>query len=933
MRSLKHLLTGVTLTRRTFLGILGGLSTLALNACRRSSKDSEFVSAQVRLPVREARYAVTLNWGADLFPLVLRVQNGKPLMLEVNDDQSFSLAPPPFVQSMLHDWNGSQRLTQLLQNRPLPKQETSFQVALQTTLQECLQRGREIHLFTTAELSPVRADLLHRLRSRIPGLRVISSDTHHRHGWWEAMDSLYDGFFPHYSLKNARMVVALESDFLGTDVGAAMRRREWSGVSGCEIWSFEGGVSTTGQLAAEKVSLDNRLLPGFLYCLLSEICLNRKMGPWTNNASLRRLLKNYDLKSFVNQQGWPEDLMPRFFKSLMKHRDKVLFVAGDQQSAQVHVAAELLNQIFGAEELRVGTDAAPEMSMARRGEFEGVVRSMKAGRVGMQISLCENIEEGWGIAYGLSEEMDQVLLCVRLHWNQSAEKHFHIHLPVSHPLEKKQVFRGYNRALFLSQQVLNAPEDTIRPAEDYLLEWFGRHAGIVEKSWDEYLSNWQPSKTTRTGFLQESDWERGWLPQTEEEFNPFPPAIRIGAFIRFAPPGQLNVSQPALFFRQHPVHMDGRTLHTPWINEIPHPLNRSVWGSFAAISAEMADRLGVPNYEEKPWKGKGPHLKITSGRHSVSLPVRIFSEMHSSLVQLYYTPAAKSQTNESGRMQYPFQSFSFNTSVVAGRSDGGISGDTRNIVLEYDGIQRTTLTSGEGADFSGLWNHSSSAVNHKRRPNKTPEQKWGMWVDAQKCSGCQSCVLACNIENNIPVVGPEQYALGRDMHWLQILPQKTRDGMFFLPLMCQHCENAPCESMCPVHASVHEGNGLNHQNNERCIGARSCLAACPYQVRRFNFLDYQLFVKQYNNAGRFFRNLKVTERPRGVAEKCTLCVHRIQEHQDASSVPETACQQACPSNAIQLVDFSKLNSNVQGALLLEDYNTLPDVFYRGPERV
>jgi len=840
-------------------------------------------------------------------------------MLEANNEIPFSPAPPPFVQSILHDWNGSQRFTKLQQNRPLPGEEKSFKNALQTTLQESLRRGREIHVFTTAEMSPARADLMHRLRKKIPGLRVISSDTHHRHGWWEAMDSLYDDFYPHYSLKEARMVVALESDFLGTDVGAAMRRSEWPGVSDCMIWSFASGVSATGQLASKKVSLDNRLLPIFLYSLLSDICLNRKMGPWATNASLRRLLKNYDLKSFVKLQGWPEELMGGFFKSLMKHRGKVLFVAGDQESAQVHVAAELLNQIFGAEELRVGTDAAPAMPMARRGEFEGVVRSMKAGRVGMQISLCENIEEGWGLAYGLSAEMDQVPLCVRLHWNESAEKHFHIHLPVSHPLEKKQVFRGHNRALFLSQQVLNSPNDTIRPAEDYLLEWLGKHAGIVEKSWDEYLSNWQPSKTSGTVKLKDSDWEKGWLPQTVEDFNPFPPAIRIGAFLRFAPPRQIKVSEPALFFRQHPVHMDGRTLHTPWINEIPHPLNRSVWGSFAAISAELADQLGVANYEEEPWKGKGPHLKITSGRYSVSLPVRIFSEMHSSLVQLYYTTAANT--------------FSFNTALVAGRGDGGMSGATRNIVLEYDGVQKTTLTSGEGADFSALWNHSSLTGSKSHKPSKTAEQKWGMWVDAQKCTGCQSCVIACNLENNIPVVGPEQYALGRDMHWLQILPQKTKEGTFYLPLMCQHCENAPCESMCPVHASVHEANGLNHQNNERCIGARSCLAACPYQVRRFNFLDYQLFVKQYNNAGSFFRNLKVAERPRGVAEKCSLCVHRIEEYQEGLGVLETACQQACPSDAIQLVDFSKLNGDVQGALLLEDYNTLPDVFYRGPERV
>jgi len=421
---------------------------------------------------------------------------------------------------------------------------------------------------------------------------------------------------------------------------------------------------------------------------------------------------------------------------------------------------------------------------------------------------------------------------------------------------------------------------------------------------------------------------------------------------------------------------DGASAGNPWLQELPDPITKCTWDNYVLVPMKMAQDNG--------WS-TGDVIKVTAGGQSVELPMIEQPGMHPQVVAVavgYGRTVVGKAGEEVGQNVYPF----------AHLEDGYREYYTKGVVLEKVGSDYT-LAITQSALTAGTQGRREEVVKERTlvefaaNPNEIKEERkelqkhlvnlypswiarpgenprWGMAIDLNACTGCGACVIACQSENNIPVVGKKEVSVGREMHWIRVdryystPADKLNDAMgsdipevqpevVFQPMMCQHCDNAPCENVCPVLATVHSDEGLNQMVYNRCVGTRYCANNCPYKVRRFNWFNYtNKDAWQYqpmDDLGRMVLNPDVTVRARGVMEKCTFCVQRIQESKLEAKRQgrplrdgevHTACSRNCPSNAIVFGDLNDPNSRISqmaGAghafAVIEEVKALPSVSY------
>ena len=385
---------------------------------------------------------------------------------------------------------------------------------------------------------------------------------------------------------------------------------------------------------------------------------------------------------------------------------------------------------------------------------------------------------------------------------------------------------------------------------------------------------------------------------------------------------------------------DGRYANNGWIQEWPDPVGKTTWGNPLAVSVADARRLALAD---------GDLVELSAGGVRLTVPVALQPGQAPGVLALAlgYGRASGRVARGVGVNAYPL-------------ADPATPGLRAGVALARAGGRRDLpITQGhhrmEGRDLVhsfSLAEYAREAARHRPAGNPAslypdqafPEHKWGMAIDLSSCVGCGACVLACQSENNIPVVGPEQVLRGREMHWIRIdryyegEPDNPR--VVQQPMLCQHCDDAPCENVCPVNATNHSPDGLNQMIYNRCVGTRYCANNCPYKVRRFNFLEYTAY--QREPASLAF-NPEVTVRPRGVMEKCTFCTQRIEDARlrakagqrkvlDGEIVP--ACAAACPAQAIVFGDLkdplsqvSRLAASDRGHKVLEELGTRPAITY------
>jgi molybdopterin-containing oxidoreductase family iron-sulfur binding subunit len=587
-------------------------------------------------------------------------------------------------------------------------------------------------------------------------------------------------------------------------------------------------------------------------------------------------------------------------------------LAGPRQPAEVHALCHWVNEQLDAPvDFIESVDPVPT---AHAASLRDLADDVHAGRIESLIIIGANPAYDTPGELGLAGAIGAVPFSVHLglHRDETAAR-CTWHLPLSHALESWSDIRAFDGTASIIQPLIRPLYDS-RTRHDVL----ALLAGAAAPSSFDIVSGYWRSANAGGDF---DDWWRQTL-EAGVVANSASPKLSL-------PSPQLPQLAPAhaqsgftLTLAPDPSTFDGSLANNAWLQECPKPFSKQVWGNALHISEADARNLGVVD---------GDVLRLIDDKLVLEAPV---------LVQSGQAPRTIAATLGYGRAQggsigsnVGFDIYRLRRAATPWTID--------NVAVSRTGRKQNLLRTqhffkleGEAEELQPRFNLDDFAKGDLglNRPDANPPTlyppltydtyKWAMVVDTSACTGCNACVVACQAENNVPIVGPDEIAVGRDMHWLRIDDYVIDGKPGFSPVPCMHCEHAPCEPVCPVAASIHDSEGLNVQVYNRCVGTRFCQSNCPYKVRRFNFFGYA-DDEEYKGYGadivKAVFNPDVTVRGRGVMEKCTYCVQRISRARRGAEKENrrirdgeviTACQAACPTRAITFGDLSDPQSRV-----------------------
>ncbi|HEX6729942.1 MAG TPA: 4Fe-4S dicluster domain-containing protein, partial [Pyrinomonadaceae bacterium] len=574
------------------------------------------------------------------------------------------------------------------------------------------------------------------------------------------------------------------------------------------------------------------------------------------------------------------------------------------------------------------------------------------------------------------------------------------HIPEAHFLESWSDARSYDGTVTIVQPLILPLHDgkTAHEVLAIFSEQFDRKPyDIVRQYWQQTMTSLgrqqgQQSGTEATsqapatgGSTQEQEAGAGTTPATVDFETMWRQALHDGFIPNTALPtktvslktdwaNQIQPSsQPAagtfdIIFRPDPSVFDGRFANNSWLQELPRPLTKITWDNAALISPNTATQLGIENsIGEKGGDVYVDRVRVNYRGRVIDAPAWITPGQPDNVVTLHLGYGRRRAAGRVGE-GYGVNAYSVRTSDSPWSGSGAqvqklsasqymIAGTQLHFLLEDPNYSKTGRDILRSETLEAFLKGEPKHAQHGELPTLYDPQEhdskkygfgyaWGMAIDLNNCVGCSACTVACQAENNIPTVGKEEVARSREMHWIRVdtyfkgTDANHPEGTNFMPVPCMHCENAPCEPVCPVHATVHSAEGLNDMVYNRCVGTKYCSNNCPYKVRRFNFFLYQDWEEPKYQ---LMRNPDVSVRSRGVMEKCTYCVQRIQSAKIQSEIEGrrvrdgeivTACQAVCPTDAIVFGDIndpnsrvSKLKANERNYSLLEDLNTHPRTTY------
>ncbi|HSZ62404.1 MAG TPA: TAT-variant-translocated molybdopterin oxidoreductase [Terriglobales bacterium] len=741
-----------------------------------------------------------------------------------------------------------------------------------------------------------------------------------------------------YDLSKADVIVSLDADFLYAGFpGSTRYTRDFAARRNPDanmnrLYVIESTPSSTGMKADHRLPLRADEIEGFTRLLF----LPQHADEWGRLLGLTE-----QQRRFAAAVGG----------DLASHHGASVVVAGDHQPPAVHALAHAMNAAFGNIGNTVFYTEPVDANPVSRGEsLKALVDDMHAGKVDLLLILSGNP------AYDAPAELEFASLLkspavatkiyLGSHRNETAEL-CQWHVPEAHYLESWSDTRAYDGTVSIIQPLIE-PLYNGKSAHEIIAVISGDSASTGH---DLVQSYWQKQ---HTGADFDTFWRKslhdGWIAGTT-----FAPKVVTGKAVGLTGEPVKAGDAVELNFRRDPSIYDGRFSNNGWLQELPKPLTKLTWDNPIMIGPAMAERLKLNFKDVAELEFNGKKVKgaiwIQAGHPDNSITVFLG----------YGRKRAGRIGSEAGFDVYPLR-----TSQAPWFADGAkltATGETYNLA-STQGYQ--TMETPDGSERPLVQERSLS--EYKKDPNFAKEDEpkpdltlypgfdyskeaysWGMAIDLNACVGCNNCIIACQSENNIAVVGREQTLKGRHMHWLRVDtyyngPRENPKG-FFQPLPCMQCENAPCELVCPVQATLHSSEGLNDMVYNRCVGTRYCSNNCPYKVRRFNFL---LFQDWETPQFKLMRNPDVTVRSRGVMEKCTYCVQRIAEARidtETATVREgkeikigddlqTACQQSCPANAIVFGNLNDPNSQVnkwkaqpRNYSLLGELNTRPRTTY------
>ncbi|MGH7404656.1 MAG: 4Fe-4S dicluster domain-containing protein, partial [Candidatus Methylomirabilales bacterium] len=807
---------------------------------------------------------------------------------------------------------------------------------LNTELQaQRASQGAGLRVLTGTVTSPTLARQLRTLLTKFPSAKwhqyEPASRDHVRAGARLAFGQDID---TRYRFDRADVILALDADFLFCGPGAlryarefVARRRVRAGPTATmnRLYAVESTPTLTGAMADHRLPLRAGQIEGFARAVARGLGVPGELA--------------VDTAPSPAHAAWIAALV----RDLQQHRGSSIVLAGDQQLPIVHALAHAMNHALGNVDKTVFyTDPVEAKPVDQITSLRELVRDMEAGRVEMLVIIGGNPVFTAPTDLDFARPLSKVKLRIHLSlYDDETSALCHWHIPETHELESWSDARAFDGTVTITQPLI-APLYGGRSAHELLAVL----TGLSGRSGYELVRDYWKNQ------IRSEDFEGVWRTALHDGLisgtavPPKPVSLRPGfKGGSAARPGSPDPGGLEIVFRPDPTIWDGRFANNGWLQELPKPLTKLTWDNAALLSPATAERLRLANEEvvELLYRGR-----------VVRAPVWIMPGHadDSVTVHLGYgrTRAGRVGTGAG------FNAFALRTSDAPWFGSGleiRKVGERYPLACTQDhhSMEGRNLVRGgtlaqflEHPDFVHAMGHEPPTTLSMYPGFAYEGYAWGMAIDLNACVGCNACVVACQAENNIPIVGKTEVARGREMHWLRI-DRYHKGGLdnpetVHQPVLCMHCENAPCEVVCPVAATVHGDEGLNEMVYNRCVGTRYCSNNCPYKVRRFNFLQYA----DYDTPSlKLLRNPDVTVRTRGVMEKCTYCVQRInaarieakkenREIRDGEIV--TACQQACPAEAIVFGNINDPNSRVSTLKaqplnygLLAELNTRPRTTY------
>ena len=972
-----------TMSRKQFLALLSASAAFAAAGCNAYRDKGDIVPYTKKpeevTPGIADYYASTCTGCSNSCGVLVKTREGRPIKVDGNPDHPVNRGAvcPRGQASVLNLYDPSRLRSPEHGSTSGKRGAMSWETVdseIRKRLRECVGEGKEIALLTNTLTSPTTTKLLAEFGAMFPTTRRYSyelfNDSTRRAAW----ESCYGTSAPPViAWEKASVIVLLEADILGTEGNTLEQIRKFAagrdimtGDRFNRMYAVEGSVSLTGTNADYRLRLrpDGQL--DFVLGLLNEICFVRgeaRMDPEilqvASTVSLHALEKNY---------GLPLTVLTRLVDDLLIHRGTSIVYAGDTLSESLHVAVNYLNEILGNTELYVpGQTLLSHASLSTPAEIQALVARMKEGRVGMVIHCGTNPVYHLPPSVGYREALRSVPTSVSFADAEDETGQWCTYLlPVSHTFESWGDHSVRSGILSLQQPMIS-PLHGSRQVEAALLTWMSPEGSYSETVYHDYLVNrWEKEVYPR--FRSRSDFSAFWLSALHDGVLEEREAEQSGrrfATAALAGVGHSGVApQFAAGLRPNSYLGDGRYANNGWLQELPHPVSKIVWDNYAALSPATAAELGVQTSDM---------IEVSVGSAKQTIPVYVqpgqadrFVSIELGYGRTNAGPIGSGVGTDANILLSPasltgarvfrdvrVKKVSGRYELVSTQEHHGL--DTGPLDLKDLGTKRGIIREGTLAAYQ---EDPEFMVKEHKRPElfsiaKEVEYKgvkWAMAIDMNKCVGCNACVAGCNVENNVPVVGKDQVGRGREMQWIRLdryFSGSAADPTFtHQPMLCQHCDQAPCENVCPVSATNHSPDGLNQMAYNRCVGTKYCSNNCPYKVRRFNFYNFRdFFADAYyeQDTLALLHNPEVTVRSRGVMEKCTFCVQRIMEarqHAVEQGRPvkgtdvRTACQEACPAQAIVFGDMNDPESEISryrkhslGYYVLEDLNVRPNVTY------
>ncbi|MGH7785928.1 MAG: TAT-variant-translocated molybdopterin oxidoreductase [Candidatus Binatia bacterium] len=901
--------------RRSFLKLMGASLALAgVSACTRQPEEKVFPyvkAVEEIVPGEPLYFASAMPLGGIGMGVLVESHMGRPTKIEGNPDHPASLgATDVLAQASVLTLYDPDR-AQVVKHVGDIQTWTNFTAALATLLAaQKTSGGAGLRILTGAVSSPTLAAQLRALLAQYPQARwhqfePLSHDSGRaasRLAFGRALDT-------QYRFDRADRILSLDADFLGGGAGQVRyvrdftsRRRPDASPAMNRLYVVESTPSNTGALADHRLPLSPDQITEFA------LAVARGLGVPVRAA-----------QGMAAHQAFIDAVVA----DLQEHRGRSAVVAADWQPAGVHLLAHAMNQALG----NVGqtvmlTESVEAEPVDQAASLRALVEAIDAGQVALLVIVDSNpvysapadldfgarlAKVGTRVHYGLYED-ETAALC---HW----------HVPAAHYLESWGDVRAYDGTATIIQPLI-APLYEGKTPHELLAALLGTPGqtsyDIVRAHWREqwaggdFEAQWR--KAVHDGVVADSalpPLQPSWVSvpgQWPASVLPLPPEISHDAPL-------------TITFRPDSSIYDGRFANNAWLQEVPKALTRLTWDNVALVAPATAERLHLANEDV---------VELSLDGRSVPAPVWVQPGQAADVVTVHLGygrtragqvgtgPGFNAYLVRPSDRPWAAAGLALNRTgahypLAATQNHHSMEGRDLVRVATIDEVRDPHFGEHHGAH--GVDNNASMMPGWEYKG-----YAWGMTVDLSTCVGCNACVVACQSENNIPVVGKQQVAKGREMHWMRIDRYYAGDldnpATYHQPVYCQHCEQAPCEAVCPVNATVHDSEGLNAMVYNRCVGTRYCSNNCPYKVRRFNFTLYN---DPQSDSLKMLNNPDVTVCSRGVMEKCTYCVQRInysriRAQRENRKVRDgeilTACQQVCPAEALTFGDINDHDSKV-----------------------